>query len=586
MVAATAIVGNGSFNALVERGRINWLCWPRPDSSFVFGELLDAQRGGVFAITPACPATCEVEYLENTNVLRTVWRAGEAACEVLDFAPRFQRFNRTFRPTMLVRIVRRLAGDLPLRVVCAPRYDYGRVEPTCWSGSNHLQFGGLPAPLRLTTNAPLTYVREGSPFLLTRDLHFVLTWGEPLEAPLEETAEAFLVKTRDEWRRWVKSGRIPREWQREVIRSALTLKLQQYEDTGALLAATTMSLPESPGSGRTWDYRYCWLRDAYFTVAAFERMGYVEEMERFLLYLRNLCGDGCSELQPVYGIGGERDLTERVLPELAGFRGDGPVRVGNQAFAQRQNDAYGELILAIARLLLDVRFRATEGISGAVAMVQGLLGQIDQRLEQPDAGLWELRGQQHVHTFTLLTHWAGARRAATIGEALGRTDLAEHGNRVAARAEALLWRDCWDERQGALTQAAGLTNLDASSLLALHFGFLGGDDPRAVRHVDAIASRLALRNGLLRRYDVADDFGVPEAAFTVCSFWLAEAQAMVGRRAAGRALFEQVLARHNGIGLYAEDLLVDGGAQSGNFPQTYSHVGLINAAFRLSQPWD
>lgn len=586
MVAATAIVGNGSFQALLQAGRVTWLCWPRPDSSFVFGELLDRQRGGCFAIEPHGPHQVDVSYLPSTNVLRTVFRGPDGEFEVLDFAPRFQRFDRWYRPTMLVRIVRPLQGEPRIAVQCRPTWDYGRVEPDCWAGSNHLQFGGLPAPLRLTTNASLTYVRQGTPFLLTRDLHFVLTYGEPLEAPLEETAEAFLVQTRDSWRRWVKSGRIPREWQQEVIRSALTLKLHQYDDTGALLAATTTSLTESPGSGRTWDYRYCWLRDAYFTVAAFERMGYVEEMERFLLYLRNLCGEARDELQPVYGLAGEADLTEQILSHLSGHRGEGPVRIGNQAFAQRQNDSYGELILAIGRLLLDVRFHATEGIGGAGELVDRLLRQIEQRLEEPDAGLWELRGQKQLHTFTLLTHWAGARRAGEIAAFLQQPNLGKRAAKVLADAERLLWQRCWNDSLGSLTQAVDQPNLDASSLLALHFGFLRGDDPRAHRMVDAISRQLRLPNGLLRRYDVADDFGVPEAAFTVCTFWLAEALAMVGRKDEGRELFEQVLRHHNGLGLFGEDILVHDGSQAGNFPQTYSHVGLINAAFRLSRPWE
>jgi GH15 family glucan-1,4-alpha-glucosidase len=585
MVHATGLIGNCSYNALIQAGRVVWLCWPRPDSSFVFGELLDAARGGAFAIESAAPGAVHVEYVENTNVLRTEFRGDDGAFEVIDFAPRFQRFDRWYRPTMLVRIVRPLAGEPRLCVRCEPAYDYGRQRPTPWLASNHLQWGGLPAPLRLTTNAPLTYVHDSTPFLLVRDLHFVLTWGEPLEAPLEETAEAFLVQTRDAWRRWVKSGRIPREWQPEVIRSALTLKLHQYDDTGALLAATTTSIPEAPGSGRTWDYRFCWLRDAYFTLNAFERMGHVEEMERFLGYLRNLCGDGQQELQPVYGIGGERALDERILEHLAGYRGDGPVRIGNQAFAQRQNDVYGELILAISRLLLDVRFRSGGGVEGARTLVHGLVSQIEQRLEEPDAGLWELRGQKQLHTFTLLTHWAGATRAFEIATVLGLPALRDRSAAIAERAAAILWQRCWNDEIGAFAQAAGGRNLDASGLLALHFGFLAGDDPRAARMVAAVERQLLLPNGLLRRYDVADDFGVPEAAFTVCTFWLAEALAMVGRADDARRVFEHVLALHNGLGLYAEDLLVDGNVQAGNFPQTYSHVGLINTAFRLARPW-
>ena len=315
-------------------------------------------------------------------------------------------------------------------------------------------------------------------------------------------------------------------------------------------------------------------------------MGYVEEMERFLLYLRNLVGDGNRELQPVYGISGEARLEEQILPHLAGARGGGPVRIGNQAYAQKQNDVYGELILAISRLLMDVRFRGSEGVDGSRVLVEGLVAQIEQRLEEPDAGLWELRGKRQVHTFTLLTHWAGARRAHDIAIALGLPRLKDKSAEIVQRAAKLLWEKCWDEQLGALVQAVGARDLDASSLLALHFGFLDGDDPRARRLVAAVEQQLRLPNRLLRRYAVADDFGVPEAACTVCTFWLAEAMAMVGRHDDARSVFESVLGMHNGLGLFAEDLLLAGGAQAGNFPQTYSHVGLINAAFRLARPWD
>ncbi len=586
MVAATGLIGNCSFNALIQEGRVAWLCWPRPDSSFVFGELLDREQAGVYAIEPDGEYTTTVEYVENTNILRTVFRSSSGAFEVLDFAPRFPLFNRWYRPKMLVRIVRPLEGEPTIRVRCEPVYDYGRQQPQVWTSSNHIQFGGFPAPLRLTTNAPLTYVRRATPFLLTRDLHFVLTWGEPLEAPLEETAESFYVQTRDAWRRWVKSGRIPREWQPEVIRSALALKLHQFDDTGALLAATTTSLPESPGSGRTWDYRYCWIRDAYFTIDAFERLGYAEEMEKFLLFLRNLCGDGHCEFQPVYAIDLEATLEEQILDHLEGFQGDGPVRIGNQAYSQIQHDVYGELILSMSRLLLDSRFRGGEGVDGAGHLVEGLVSQIEAKLEEPDAGLWELRGSKFVHTFTLLTHWAGARRAVDIAQVLRVPALEAQARRVMARASDYLWEKCWNDKIGSFTQAAGRDNLDASSLLALHFGFVRGDDPRARRMVDAIQKQLELPNGMLRRYDVEDDFGVPDAAFTVCTFWLVDALAMVGRQEDARALFGSVLSHHNGLGLFAEDLLTGDGAQSGNFPQTYSHVGLINAAFRLSRSWD
>ena len=586
MATGLGIIGNCSYSALLREGSVEWLCWPRPDSSFLFGPLLDRDRGGVFTVEGIDAQEVRQEYVENTNVLRTVFSGVDGSFELIDFAPRFLLYDRSFKPSMLVRILRPLSGEPKARVRCRPVYDYGLAQTGSWRASNHIEYTGYPAPVRLTTNVALTYVEDERPFLLERDRHLVLTWGQPLEAGLEETAERFLERTVDYWRRWVKATRVPRDYQREVIRSALVLKLHQYEDTGALLAATTTSLPEHPGSGRTWDYRYCWLRDAYFTLYAFERLGHSGEMELFLEYLRNRADERDGALQPAYRIDGGSDAPERELEHLSGYNGDGPVRVGNQAFEHVQNDVYGEMVLAVSRLFLDTRFVGEIPPHTAVAIIQGLLDQIEGRLEEPDAGLWEFRGRARLHSFSVLMHWAGAQRAVEVAEALQAGELAARAREIERRAAELLATRCWNDDLGALTQVAGEPQLDASLLLAVHLGFLPSDDPRATSHVDAIRDTLSLDGGLLRRYASPDDFGVPRAAFTVCSFWLVEALAILGRTDEARELFERLIALHNGLGLFSEDVLPDTHVQSGNFPQTYTHVGLINAAFRLSRRWD
>lgn len=580
------LIGNCAYSALLERGRVRWLCWPRMDSSFVFGSLLDDERGGEFSVEMVDAERVEQSYVENTNVIRTEFHGPSGSFELIDFAPRFRLYDRYFKPTTLVRILRPLSGQPMIRVRCEPRYDYGRVEATAWSASNHIEYGGMPTPLRLTTNLSLTYVREGRPFILSKPGHMALTWGQPMESALEATAEEFLSRTVDHWHRWVKRMRIPRDYQREVIRSALALKLHQFEDTGALLAATTTSIPEHPGSGRTWDYRYCWLRDSYFTLNAFERLGQLEEMERFLDYLRNLCASHPDKLQPLFGINGETEIHEEILDHLAGYQGDGPVRIGNQAYEHVQNDAYGEMILAVSRSLLDVRFDSRSDVGGARRIVDQLMGQIERRLEEPDAGLWELRNSTALHSFTVLTHWAGARRVAEIGAHLGDGGLVERGSSIEAAARRILDTRCWDAERGVLTQAADKPHLDSAMLLALHFGFFEGNDPRARTHVETIRRELGTEAGLLRRYAVADDFGYQEAAFTVCAFWLVEALAMIGELDDAQQLYRQLLGYANGFGLFSEDIMPANGQMSGNFPQTYSHVGLINSAFRLSRDWD
>ena len=586
MTTGLGIVGNCSYSALLDRGSVEWLCWPRPDSSFVFGPLLDRDRGGSFVVECVGASEVKQEYVENTNVLRTVFTAPGGSFELLDFAPRFALYDRRFKPLMLVRILRPLEGEPRAVVRCRPVYEYGETSSGAWRASNHIQYTELPTPVRLTTNVPLSYVEDERPFLLERDHHLVLTWGEPLETGLVETAERFLERTVDYWRHWVKGTRTPRDYQREVIRSALVLKLHQYEDTGALLAATTTSLPEHPGSGRTWDYRYCWLRDAYFTLNALERLGHNDEMERFLVFLRNLCEEREGELQPVYAISGGSEAPERELPWLAGYRGEQPVRVGNQAFEHVQNDVYGEMILAVSRLFLDARFAGEVSPRTALDLVSSLLDQIERRLEEPDAGPWELRGANRLHSFSVLTHWAGAQRAVEVAEALGDDALRERALEIQQRAAHLLETKCWNEELGALTQAAEGRHLDAVLLLAVQLGFFSPDDPRASRHVDAIQEALRVDGALLKRYAAPDDFGKPVAGFTVCSFWLAEALALLGRHDEGRELFERLLTLDNGLGLYSEDILPGSLEQSGNFPQTYSHVGLINAAFRLSRRWE
>jgi GH15 family glucan-1,4-alpha-glucosidase len=580
------IIGNCSYNALLRDGSVEWLCWPRPDSSFVVGPLLDRERGGVFAIEGIDATDVRQEYVENTNVLRTVFSGEGGEFELLDFAPRFALYDRFFKPSMIVRIMRPLAGEPRARVRCRPTYEYGLAEVGSWRASNHIEYTGFPTPVRLTTNVPLTYVEDERPFLLEEDRHLVLTWGEPLEAGLQETAERFLERTLDYWRRWVKGTRVPRDYQSEVVRSALALKLHQYEDTGALLAATTTSIPEHPGSGRTWDYRFCWLRDAYFTLNALERLGHSEEMERFLEYLRNIAEEREGVLQPAYRINGSAEAEERILEHLSGYNGDGPVRVGNQAFEHVQNDVYGEMVLAVSRLFLDTRFVGEIPPLTAVEIVQDLLDQIEARLEEPDAGLWEFRGRTRLHCFSVLMHWAGSRRAVEVAEALNASELAERAREIEARAREILETRCWNDEIGAFTQVAGEPQLDAALLLAVHLGYFEPDDPRAERHVDTIRSELSVDGGLLRRYSSPDDFGMPTAAFTVCTFWLVEALAIIGRTDEARDLFERLLSLDNGLGLYSEDILPDTLEQTGNFPQTYSHVGLINAAFRLSRRWD
>ncbi len=577
------LIGNCSYQALLdERARVVFLCWPRFDSSFVFGSLLDEEQGGEFSILPAeGPVAPEQSYLPNTNILRTVFESPTGSYELTDFAPRFQQYERYFKPTMLVRRIKPLSGAPQVRIRCNPVYDYARIKPALYQASNHIQWLIPNAQLRLTTNVPLSYITESRSFALERTAYVVVTWGTPLEAALEETCESFLARTRRYWESWVKHTALPGVFQTEVIRSALALKLHQYEDTGAITAATTTSLPEYPNSGRNWDYRYCWLRDAYFTLRAMRRLGHFEELEAYASYMRNRAEASPDRIQPVYAISGESDLHEVVLDHLSGYRGNTPVRAGNAAYLQVQHDVYGELLAAIAPLYLDIRFSGTAS-ELSDRLVRRLVQGSTDTLESPDAGIWEYRGEQRVHTFSLLMHWFGARIAERVAERVGDADLGRMATDLEKRARGLMEDKCFRKDRGYYADALTTDNADASLMMMVNLGYLDRNHPNAESHIRALAKDLSLKDYLIRRYRHHDGIGETHATFTVCGFWYAEALARLGHFDEAIRACEQIISYANPLGLFSEDVDPATGEQWGNFPQTYSHVGLINAAFAIS----
>lgn len=577
-----ALIGNCSYQALIDDfARVVWLCWPRFDSSPVFGALLDEEKGGIFAVEPATPgASSQQQYVPNTNILRTRFTSGRGEFEVIDFAPRFKQYERLFKPNMLVRRIRRIGGDPLVQVHCKPTYDYARIQPPVQMASNHLEWRIPGQQLRLTTNVPLNYIMEERPFLLEDEAWIVLTWGQPLEAPLVETASSFLDRTRRYWERWVKHTALPGRFQREVVRSALALKLHLYEDTGAITAATTTSLPEWHGSGRNWDYRYCWLRDAYFTVRAMRRLGSFDEMEAFIGFLKNLasCND---RLQPVYGISGETELKEQILEHLAGYQGHGPVRAGNDAYRQVQHDAYGEMVAAMAPFFLDFRFEEHR-TAHAIALLKRLLRRINEVMHEPDAGIWEIRDDNRVHTFSLLFHWVGGIVGTRIAEEIQDPELLRSAMDVAARALRIIEEKCWYEEGGYYGDSTETHNPDAALLMMINLGYLPKGHPRAESHLRALQKALRANGHLMHRYRHHDGIGDTHATFTVCGFWLVEALARLGHLEEAEEAFQMMLSHANHVGLFSEDIDPKTGRQLGNFPQTYSHVGVINSAFAIS----
>ncbi|HUR27480.1 MAG TPA: glycoside hydrolase family 15 protein, partial [Planctomycetota bacterium] len=355
------LIGNCQVSALVDlNGEIVWCCLPRFDSEPVFARLLDAGNGGGFRVGPQGGARGSQRYLENTNVLETKFEGPDGAFRVLDFAPRFTQHDRAFHPTLLTRVIEPLHGSPRVSVRCDPVLGWSRAAPGREEGSNHVSFTGYARELRLTTDVPIA-VLTGQPFLLSERRHLILSYGPPVEEPLPALCDRFLSETVRYWRRWVKHCNIPLLYQDVVIRSALALKLHCYEDTGAIVAALTTSIPEAPGSGRTWDYRYCWLRDSYYVLGALRLLGHFEERESFVQYLLEIAGNAPDlALRPLYRVDGRNDLDEHILPDWPGFETHGPVRIGNQAAEHIQHDVYGELVLALAPVFLDERFHSEQ----------------------------------------------------------------------------------------------------------------------------------------------------------------------------------------------------------------------------------
>ncbi|MFT4197419.1 MAG: glycoside hydrolase family 15 protein [Pseudoxanthomonas sp.] len=579
------VIGNGSFGALIDReGRVVWSCLPAFDGDPAFCALLSPLReGGDFAIELENLAASEQHYVQNTAILRTVLRDGEGnALEIVDFAPRWKQDGRFYRPVSIVRQVRPLAGAPRIRVQVRPLANWGARAPETTWGSNHLRWLLPDFTLRLTTDVPVHFVREATAFVLTHPLHLVLGVDEPLSRSLAGYVREAEENTREYWREWVRYLSIPLDWQDAVIRSAITLKLCQYEDSGAIIAAMTTSVPEAPHTTRNWDYRYCWLRDAAFVVRALNRLGATRTMEEFLRYIFNIASHDGS-LQPLYGIGFQAQLHEDQVDSLAGYRGMGPVRRGNLAWIQKQHDVYGSVVLASTQLFFDRRL-ADPGDAHAFERLEPLGEKAFALYDTPDAGLWEFRGRAEVHTYTAAMCWAACDRLAKIAARLGLEARREHWRGRAEAMHARIMAESVDPQRGHFVDTFGGQRLDASLLLLADLGFVDALDPRFVATVEAIGAGLR-RGDALFRYVTPDDFGAPETSFTICTFWYIDALAAIGRIEEARALFERILARRNHLGLLSEDLEFDGGEAWGNFPQTYSHVGLIIAAMRLSRSW-
>jgi GH15 family glucan-1,4-alpha-glucosidase len=588
------VIGNGQVAALLAApARLVWLCLPRFDGDPVFNALLQDPAATTVR------GTFDVE-IDEIGALRRCYRRNTAVLEthiedrrgnqlrIIDFCPRFRERGRMFHPSMVIRALLPQQGTPLVRVRIRPELQWGSAAPAMTAGAHHISYRAGDTAFRITTNASITALLEERAFCLREPVWLLLGPDETVEQAPDRIGQHFLQDTVSYWSEWVRGLAIPFEWQEAVIRAAITLKLCTFEDTGAIVAALTTSIPEAADSGRNWDYRYCWLRDSYFVIQELNRLGATRTMESYVDYLLNVATrETGSEIQPLFGISGARRLDEREIDTLAGYRGMGPVRVGNAAYTQRQNDAYGSIVLAATHSFFDRRLARP----GDAALFRSLeeIGERAVRLAlEPDAGPWELRGSTHVHTFPAVMCWAACDRLARIARRLDVPERADYWARAARSLQVEIleraWRPQRGTRHGTLSSLLDGERLDATLLLLPELGFLPHTDPRMQATFETVSRELR-RGSYLMRYTDGDDFGAPQNAFLVASFWFVNALADTGQQSRAREVFEELLSRRTPLGLLSEHLDPASGELWGNFPQTFSMVGILSSARRLSASW-
>ena len=574
------VIGNGQVLALVAPStHIEWLCLPRFDSPSVFARLLDAELGGSFGFDLPEDAEVKMQYVTNTNVLQTQVSSADGNFDIFDYAPRVPSGLGIDAPIEIHRVVLPRSGNPRLRVRFDPRPDYGRVSPDIVEVTNGLDVRGGASTVFLRSNVPAPYLRSDQWIRLDQLRYFILSYGAPSSLDSIPAVKQIFQHTIDGWRAWAKTCALPSFAPHEVLRSALCLKLHAFNATGAIIAATTTSVPEALGTERTWDYRYCWLRDSAFVVEALRRLSHLAEGEAFVGFLRDVAEQ--APLQPLYGVGGERDLPEEHLDHLAGFGGSRPVRIGNAAYLQKQNDLMGEMVLCLETLLTDPRI-VTEDMTKIFGLVERLVEDAILVAPEDDTGIWEFRARLRPYTFSKVLCWVAAHRGARLARLLERNDLADRWDRWAAAQHAHILDAAYNATLGFFTQTLHGAHADASLLLLPTFGFIDARDPRFVSTVSAY-ERLLVRGGLMHRYQHLDDFGETTSAFSICSFWWVEAVAMTGEVDRAIEIFSRLMASANPLGLFSEDIDPTTGQLLGNFPQAYTHVGLIHAAITIGE---
>ena len=580
------IIGNCHSSALISKtGSIVWCCLPEFDSPSVFGKILDNNIGGTFQIICDKNYIIEQEYLKNTCILVTKFSSGKNIFEVHDFMPRYlKKDNKYHSPAEVIRYFKLISGKPKFKINYDPKLEYSSCitdtlikDEFIVSITKEINYDSL----YLYTNFDKKSIIENSEIILKSDGYFSICYNEKIKPQSLNEVFSELTRTNVYWLNWCSVTPSFSEYEDEIIRSAMTLKLLTYDKTGAILAAATTSIPETVGEVRNWDYRFCWIRDASMVIRVVHELGHKNVIRRYLEYIINLIPDKGENFQIMYGINSEKELTEKILSHLAGYKNSKPVRIGNAAFNQQQNDIYGvlmDIIYTEIKLFSDEEDQHEQlwSITKNVAWV------INEKWMTPDKGIWEFRGEDQHFTFSKVLCWVAIDRAIKVAE------LFKKGKKI---KKWILLRDSikkdilfkgWNKNKRAFTQSYNSSDLDASVLLMEPYGFISANDPKYISTVHAIEKELS-NDGLLYRYKNEDDFGLPSSSFTVCTFWFIDALNKIGERKKAKNLFDKLLSYSNHLGLFSEDLDFKTKELLGNFPQAYSHLALIETAMNLNK---
>jgi len=579
------IIGNCRSAALISKtGSLEWCCLPEFDSSSVFAKILDEKIGGSFEILVSEEYAVSQRYKKSTAILITRFSDGENTFELHDFMPRYYTENGNYHaPPEIARHVRHIKGKPRFKVLYDPKLEYAIGETRSYvknnfivSLTNNEKFDTIFLYTSFNKNAVL----EGRELEVTKNGYFLLGYNEKILQPNSRKIYLDLENTKVYWLNWTNRTPTYNQYNKEITRSAITLKLLSYDKTGAVLAAATTSLPETIGEVRNWDYRFCWIRDASMVIKVMAQLGHKNVARRYLQFIIDLIPDKDEKLQIMYGINKEKNLTEETLDHLSGYKGSKPVRVGNAAYAQKQNDIYGILMDVIHAQL--VRFSTNiENGEELWGITKGIVWIVSRHWKEADKGIWELRTEERHFTFSKVLCWVALDRAIKVARILKKTRKLEKWVKLEQEIKEDIYSNSWNKEVNAFTQSYGSSHLDASVLLMESYGFIHAKDPKFVSTVLAIEKELS-NDGLLYRYKNEDDFGLPSSSFTICTFWFINSLFKIGEEERAQQLFDKLLSYSNHLGLFSEDIDFKTKRLLGNFPQAYSHLALIECAVNFA----